>query len=78
MQQQKSLRGGFFLADATISVLEQGFTKSGLQSMVDGDRFFIFTSNLNICVISNRELMLMLENYFTRNGLELIATSSSR
>ena len=45
--------------------------------MVDGDRFFILTFTLNECVINNREMMLMLENYFTRNRLELIATSSS-
>ena len=65
------------MAEATIPVLEQQFTISSLQSMVDGDRFFILTFTLNECVINNREVMLMLENYFTRNRLELIATSSS-
>ena len=41
----------FFRAEATISVLQQQFTISSLQSMVDGDRFFILTSNLkkNMC-----------------------------
>ena len=72
------MRRGFFLAEATISVLEQQFTISSSQSMVDGDRFFILTSNLNTCVTNNREMMLMLKNYSPEHRLELIATSSSR